>query len=217
MSGNQADFLVIEHFVAPLRDLFGDLEPKQEAAYCRHLRVFSSATLSKAVEHLEANHRYKRFPSVAECLEACRKFPTGSAAPVTNRNSAMPWEEARARAQQLVAEFMQRWCGISAHWQQAQAEGWEWELEKHVRALASVQACMIAGIKNLGWDAYCIFGKIPSDDEVAEFMRLCREQAATGEISVTILPERIEQLRQARRIATTTPEAGHIGRYLEAS
>ncbi len=89
--------------------LFG--RPEQETAqaladeYSRVLKKFSRDTLRRAVDFLAETHKYRRWPSVAEMLAACRKAdPQSPTVPPANA----------VDRRQLVAEILRSNLGQQA-------------------------------------------------------------------------------------------------------
>ncbi len=87
--------------------LFGELEEAsaREIAeeYARVLKKFSPATLKQAVDRLAETHKYRRWPSVAEMLAACRAATTQPVTIPTARAADRRWlveETLRSRAGQ---------------------------------------------------------------------------------------------------------------------
>lgn len=190
MSGNQVDFIVVQHFVAPLEVMFGELNDQQEAVYCKHLRQFDREALERGVDHLQITHRYKRFPTLAECMDACKKSDKAETAHIAAHDGNFPWVAARKKSEEIHKEFMRQWES-SPLATQARFEGWLHHLDQYVSAVARIQASIIAEVKNLGWESMIIqAGEVWSDEEVKRFIAEQRMQAGQGVIHVDV-PERV--------------------------
>lgn len=109
-----------------------------------------------------------------------------------------PWEVRAATKKHLLDEYLKRFKTISTIWAEAVREGWDLSLLNFVRSVADVQAQMIVGERNIGWNGVNIFGagKHMDEKEIHRFLESQKDQSNTGQIDVSIPTGRIVEWKR---------------------
>jgi len=204
----QVDFIVVSEFIRPLRVLFGEIGEQQEAVYCKHLRRFSQAQLNAGVEFLETHHRYKRFPQLAECIEACERKDEGFTGGVVDHQAAYPWVVRGQEAQKLLDEHLQFFQANSQLLAEAKRDDWDIELMRYVRKCAWFQAQTIAGVTNKGFnnsDGLCENVE-QRDAFVKELAAMCKD----GNIALPLPDTTIDKLKWLAKIRRESKHSGNL-------
>lgn len=94
-------------------------------------------------------------------------------------------------ARKLVENYLSEFMTVSTIWVEATREGWDHYLREFLYAVADVQAQMIIGEKNIGWNGPKIFGAQLDDAVIKNFMADQNKQALAGYIDVAIPVGRI--------------------------
>lgn len=203
----------------PLGILFGGpLSEPEKVYYIDAVRMCIDTQLNAMFIHLRDNHRYKRFPTVAEIQDA--KKATSGKEPYSSRNDGqkqkMPWEALHDRIDSLTNEYVKQFMVNTPMAGQASREGWDMALWRYVSKCAHHQAQMICKAPHVGWDGFVIFNYRTdlSKEEVFIFMKEQRAQAETGVIDVAVPVGHIDSWRQqaaqkAQKAAPAGPTIQH--------
>lgn len=111
---------VQENFVMPLRVFFDDPVPAEGSsvelfykALAEDLCFYSDRCLELAVIEIRTTRKWKTFPSIAECVDACRKIHDQLSAPeIRNAPPKEPYPEWSERRQKRAVEIMTGSVGL---------------------------------------------------------------------------------------------------------
>lgn len=119
-------------------------------------------------------------------------------AKMATRNPEFPWVKRAKECDRLISDYLERYTATSKLWMEAVSEGWSRELLAYIRAVAFVQAQIIAGCINIGFSSMDIFG-INNQTPRKEVNRWIEEQnrlAAHSMIDVAVPTARILEFKE---------------------
>ncbi len=192
---------VREVILAPILDLY--VPPPQVrydrrareralAEYTQALAPFSRSTLSKAWELVRETHELSIWPSPGVIARACRQCARQTQAPSQD-------EAKRQQALDLADAYTAKYMQTSTLAKLARQEHWAGRLQEYVAAASWLQAQLLCGVQQIGWDRVLL----PEDSRhrsSQEAFAAIREDMARpvekGTIRVTVPPERIRQWKE---------------------
>ncbi len=125
--------------------------------YGNALTGFSQAALQEAWQSVISQHNGWGWPAVGEIVKVCREI-IGKSNVVLSKSSAKkhPWESADEKWRKLAADYVHKFSRSSIAIQ-AKAEGWYFGINglcNYVKEHASLQAKVISGCRNIGWNGW---------------------------------------------------------------
>jgi hypothetical protein len=177
----------------PPRHLRGcaDVQIRALAAYEKALAGFDRDTLQRGWQKIVAGHSYWAWPNPGEIAEACRQCQVPS-------KPDSEQQERRAKALALAEAYTSRYMKTSHLAKLARREGWADPLRAYVADVAHVQAQLLCGVRNIGWNARLAedLGHFHSSAEAfAAYAATIEKAVARGQIRVTIPKRRSQQWR----------------------
>lgn len=188
---------VIEHVINPMKRTWSaEFDADTISDYVNDLHIFSGETMDRAIADLRREQ--KRKPTLAHVFEACQKHKPIMRDSIS-KISKNPWEERVERKQKLIDDYVKQFCTISQTYAESVREGWHLDLRDYVYCVADVQAQMIVGERNIGWNGMSIFGagNTISDDMRKEFLAAQRRQANIGMVDIAIPTSRLNEWKQS--------------------
>lgn len=196
MSRNQADFMKVDSLVIKTIERHWGAAFDADALddYVRTLAKYDEQTLRKAMTKMIEEH--KRKPVLAHIIDACKEQK--SAGSISNPNNPdFPWVQIQQRVDKMVDDYFAQYKNVSQLYRDASRERWELDLERFIKAVAKIQAAIIVGQKNYGWDGPTIFGinAIVTNADRYNFMQEQQRIASTGQINVGVPTNRADDWR----------------------
>lgn len=193
---NQADTQrVVFNVIEPMkRHWAAEFDADTISDFVDDLYKFSAESLKNAMADMRREH--KRKPSLSHIFDACRNYePSKNSHENRVRNE---WEERDERVNNMVSDYVTRFKNISTIWHESVLGGWEIDLWRYIYSMASMQAQMIVGDRNIGWDGVVMFGAttLITDEMRNQLIRQQRQQAETGSIEVSIPTGRIAEWKR---------------------
>jgi hypothetical protein len=183
------------------------------AEYERVLAPFDRETLARAWDKVVAEHSFWVWPNPGLFAEACRQFAPKPTAPSEK-------EQRRQQALELADHYTHRYMKMSHLAQLARAEGFEPELLAYVQAASWVQAQLIAGVRDIGWDSVLVpdahaYGS--AREAFAAYRQSIARTVEQGRISVRVPPSIVRAWKAECRRGPASPpdparECGQEGR-----
>lgn len=188
---------VVENFVTPLSKLYNkNLNEAQIQAFVEDLSRFTKPELLGA--QLTIRRKNKYFPTISEAITACealreREKKNNESASNPGKN---PWQNIKDERKKMIAEYIDKFK-LSNIWFEAVNGKWDLSLWRFIYSVADVQAQMIQGRKNIGWNKPDIFGidYALTDEEKASWFKIQRAQCQGG-IDVAIPTTRIAEWKR---------------------
>ena len=116
------------------------------ALYEQALAPFDDDTLRRAWQKIVAEHTsWRTWPSPGMIARACRQCQPRPIPPATD-------EQRKAKAFALADDYATAFMHTSHLAKLAKREGWSGRLREYVTDAAWVQAQMICGVRNIGWN-----------------------------------------------------------------
>lgn len=182
--------------LTPLEVLYGALTAPKKTLYHDAIKGYSDEELKRVFAHLRDSFPYQRFPSIADIHTARKSTAAQSGGAGKGADTLARHESAQDKRNQAIRnlsnEYAINFTKVSQTAEEANAEGWDWELIKYVHAVAHVQAQFIhpspAGHYAIDWDKIQPEGLDEPEAKKwrASFFAECRRVARTGMIDVAI-------------------------------
>lgn len=158
--------------------------------YEQALQGFTAEVLEQAWVKVRNEHELVIWPPIRRFLDACRYYAVREGQP-------SPEEGRRQQALEQANAYTSRFLKHSVLAQRARAEGWLGELQNYVQAAAWVQAQLLCGVRQLGFDSVLLEeGEYRSAQAAfAAYRTQVAKELTKGEIKVRVPAARIEQWR----------------------
>lgn len=170
---------VKSNFIDPLSDIYGKtLNDAQIDAFVEDLGRFTKSELIGA--QLVIRRKNKYFPTISESMTTCESLRERDQRGNVDAGKN-PWKEKNDARKKMISDYLAKFQSSSL-WVQAVREKWDMDLWRYAYAVADVQAQMIQGLKNIGWNSADIFGiNTPiSEEEKAAWFKNQRVQCQGG-------------------------------------
>ena len=157
------------------------------ASYAKALARFDRATLRSGWDKLVAEQTFWCWPNPGEIAAACRQCEPRPKSPADE-------EMRKQKALELADAYTNRYMKTSHVAKLAKREGWSGRLRDYVHAAASVQAQLISGAQNVGWNANLAdeLGVFRSSAAAfAAYRETIRKPVESGHVRVTVPRSRI--------------------------
>lgn len=203
MTASQKDFEIVLA-LEPLNTLFGQLTDDKSTIYCEKLRAYPLDVVRKAVK--ETQSKFEPFgrvtyPPIATLIKACEAAAKVAVPVARNYGDDEPWikreHDRKSMVDEYVKKFMQSKIALEAI-----GGGYDYAMQHYVREVASVQAQLILGFKNIGlsWHVITIQGmsRVDSERYQRNFLnaQLMEMQANNRQILVLIPHEKISEWKE---------------------
>jgi hypothetical protein len=201
---------MLEIYAAPPHLIDAQDRKRALAAYERVLSRFDRQTLKRAWEQVAAIHTAWTWPSPAFIQLTCQRLPRHPAPPSEE-------EQRRSRAIEMADDYARKFMKGSHVAELARKEGWAERLSSYVRSAAWVQAQIICGVREIGWDI-CLVPNWDSYGSAQAAFAAYRQTVAKcverGQIRVNVPKDRIvEWKEQIPQGAAASPSRnGAVGR-----
>jgi hypothetical protein len=191
----------------PPPHLTGNARARQAvlADYEKALAGFDCYTLDQAWHRVVAHHTGWNWPGCGDLVKAAEFFAPRRRGPSKEEQRR---EQAREMADAYTARFLEKFHLAKL----AGQEGWLKPLKQYVEAAAWVQAQLIAGVVNVGWDAQVLMPDRSGPSSSQELFDAYRSTTAVdnaihrGQIRVEVPKDRIRQWQEISRYHPVDPD-----------
>lgn len=176
------------------------------ASYERALARFDRATLQQGWDQVVAEQTFWCWPNPGEIVAACRQCLP---------RSPSDEEKRKAQALELADAYTSRFMKTAHVARLARREGWSGRLQDYVQDAAWVQAQLICGVRNLGWNTHLAenLGAFRSSAEAfAAYRATLAGQVERGQLRVTVPRRQIADWKEQHAELAPVPEEAAAGR-----
>jgi hypothetical protein len=164
-------------------------QPAALQEYFRSLEHYPRPVLEQVWRVVVEEHTLSIWPPPGKILEICRRVPRSS--PKTNEV-----DQRLQQARDLAETYAQRFMKTSQVARLAKREGWSGYLRSYVEAASWVQAQLIGGIRDIGFDSILTrhLGTFASAQEALQaYRRTLPKSLDKGQIRVTVPKSLVSQ------------------------